>query len=43
MKQRKRLAELTSEVWAEWHQAQADKHPEKYADVLQIKENIASK
>ena len=34
MKREKRLAELTSEVWGEWHQARAAKSPSKYADVM---------
>lgn len=42
MKRRKRMAELTSEVWAEWHQAQANQHPEKYADVLRLEQDIAA-
>jgi hypothetical protein len=41
MKRRKRMAELTSEIWAEWHQAQANKHPEKYADVLRLEQSTA--
>ena len=35
MRREKLLAELTSEVWGEWHQARADKNPSKYADVME--------
>lgn len=38
MKEQKRLAELTSEIWAEWHQAHANRNPVKYADVLEYEE-----
>ena len=35
MKDQKRLAELTSEIWAEWHQARSNRNPKHYADVLE--------
>ncbi|KAJ7333810.1 39S ribosomal protein L44, mitochondrial [Desmophyllum pertusum] len=34
VKRQKRLAELSSDVWSEWHQAQANKTPSQYKDVL---------
>lgn len=34
MRRKKRLAELSSDVWSEWHQAQANQTPSQYKDVL---------
>ncbi|KAL9981028.1 hypothetical protein ACROYT_G009682 [Oculina patagonica] len=34
IKHKKRLAELSSDVWSEWHQAQANQTPSQYKDVL---------
>jgi len=34
MRRKKRLAELSSDIWAEWHQAQANRQPSHYKDVL---------
>lgn len=34
MRRRKRVAELASDIWSDWHQAQANRHPSQYKDVL---------
>lgn len=34
IKRKKRLAELSSDIWSEWHQAQANQTPSQYKDVL---------
>ena len=34
MRYKKHLAELSSDIWSDWHQAQANRHPSHYKDVL---------
>ena len=31
---KKRIAELASDIWSDWHQAQANRQPSQYKDVL---------
>lgn len=42
IRRKKRLAELSSDVWSEWHQAQSDKAPSQYKDVLKYHKNPSS-
>lgn len=34
MRRKKRMAELASDIWSDWHQAQANRHPSQYKDIL---------
>ena len=34
LRRKKRIAELASDIWSDWHQAQANSRPSQYKDVL---------
>ena len=34
LRRKKRMAELASDIWSDWHQAQANRQPSQYKDVL---------
>ena len=34
LRRKKRIAELPSDIWSDWHQAQANRQPSQYKDVL---------
>ena len=34
MRRKKRMAELASDIWSDWHQAQANRNPSQYRDIL---------
>ena len=34
LRRKKRMAELASDIWSDWHQAQANRRPSQYKDVL---------
>ena len=34
LRRKKRIAELASDIWSDWHQAQANRQPSHYKDVL---------
>lgn len=42
IKRKKRLAELSSDVWSQWHQAQSNQTPSRYKDVLKYHKGSSS-
>lgn len=42
IKRQKRLAELSSDAWSEWHQAQSNQTPSQYKDVLKYHKDSSS-
>ena len=34
LRRKKRMAELASDIWSDWHQALANRQPSQYKDVL---------
>lgn len=44
MRRKKRMAELASDIWSDWHQAQANRNPSQYQDILKYNDiNKANK
>jgi len=44
MRRKKRMAELASDIWSDWHQAQANRNPSQYRDILKYNDiNKANK
>ena len=38
MRRKKRMAELASDIWSDWHQAQANRQPSRYKDILNYRQ-----